>query len=72
MLHSYAETLTLTCAACGRDFEAKFWLIVDMAEQPDLQVQGHIGLLAAFHDGIIMADVADRVQTRHEVCHAGQ
>ena len=29
MPHSYAETLNLTCAACGRDFEAEFWLVVD-------------------------------------------
>ena len=33
MPHSYAETLTLTCAACGRDFDAQFWLVVDAAER---------------------------------------
>ena len=27
--HSYAETLTLTCANCERYFDAEFWLIVD-------------------------------------------
>ncbi|HNS03758.1 MAG TPA: CpXC domain-containing protein, partial [Anaerolineae bacterium] len=36
MPHSYAETLTLTCANCGRDFDAEFWLIVDIVERPDL------------------------------------
>lgn len=36
MPHSCAETLTLTCAACGRDFDAEFWLIVDTAKRPDL------------------------------------
>ena len=36
MPHSYAETLTLTCANCGRDFDAEFWLIVDAAERPDV------------------------------------
>ncbi len=36
MPHSYAETLTLNCAACGRDFDAQFWLVVDTAERPDL------------------------------------
>ena len=39
MPHSYAETLTLACAACGRDFDADLWLIVDMAERPDLQTR---------------------------------
>ncbi len=36
MPHSYAETLTLTCANCGRDFDPQFWLIVDVVERPDL------------------------------------
>ena len=45
MPHSYAETLTLTCANCGRDFDAEFWLIVDAAERPDLLERIRAGTL---------------------------
>ncbi len=54
MPHSYAETLTLTCAACGRDFDAEFWLIVDTAERPDLLERiraGNLHDLACPHCG---------------------
>ncbi len=36
MANSFAESITLTCAGCGQEFEAEFWLIVDAAERPDL------------------------------------
>ncbi len=45
MPHSYAETLTLTCNACGHDFDAQFWLIVDAAERPDLLARIRAGAL---------------------------
>jgi hypothetical protein len=36
MAGSYAETTTLDCPSCGQPFPAAVWLIVDIAERPDL------------------------------------
>jgi hypothetical protein len=33
---SYSELAQLTCPACGKDFEADVWALVDAAERPDL------------------------------------
>lgn len=33
---SYSELAQLTCPACGKDFEAEVWTLVDAAERPDL------------------------------------
>jgi hypothetical protein len=33
---SYSENTTLTCPACGRDFAAAVWMLVDAVERPDL------------------------------------
>ena len=54
MPHSFAETLTLTCPACGRDFDAEAWLIVDAVERPDLLARirtGDLHDLACPHCG---------------------
>ena len=52
MPHSYAETLSLTCAARGRDFDAELWLIVDMAVPPDLQTRpyGFAGSISGWYN----------------------
>lgn len=42
---SYAHTQPITCSSCGRGFEFAVWLIVDIAERPDL--------LARIRDGTI-------------------
>lgn len=33
---SHSELAQLTCPACGKDFEAEIWMLVDAAERPDL------------------------------------
>jgi hypothetical protein len=36
LLHSYRSDPLLTCAACGESYRADIWLVVDVAERPDL------------------------------------
>ena len=36
MPHSFADQLMLSCPQCGADFTPDIWLIIDMAERPDL------------------------------------
>jgi hypothetical protein len=43
--HSYAETLRLLCPHCGRPIEAEIWLVVDLAERPDLAERIRAGTL---------------------------
>jgi hypothetical protein len=33
---SHSENTTLSCPACGQDFTAEIWMLVDAAERPDL------------------------------------
>ena len=33
---SYSENTSLTCPACGQDFAATVWMLVDAVERPDL------------------------------------
>ncbi len=48
MAHSYAETVTLACPQCGRQFSADLWLIVDAGERPDLLERVREGALHTF------------------------
>ena len=36
MSHSYARQLKMTCLECGKSFSADVYMIVDVAERPDL------------------------------------
>jgi CHAT domain-containing protein/tetratricopeptide (TPR) repeat protein len=44
-LISYAERASLSCPVCGELFPADLWLIIDVAERPDLAEQGRSGRL---------------------------
>ena len=36
MNHSYAEQVNVTCHGCGNTFSTEVWVLVDVAERPDL------------------------------------
>lgn len=45
MNRSVAESVTLPCQQCGRPVAAEVWIIVDVAERPDLLAQLRAGTL---------------------------
>ena len=45
MPHSHAETAEVTCPHCGKPFSAEVWLLVDVAERPDLLERIRAGTL---------------------------
>ncbi|MBN1149042.1 MAG: CHAT domain-containing protein [Anaerolineales bacterium] len=54
MPNSHAQNARLTCPACGREFEAEIWLVIDAAERPDLLekvLQGSLHALPCPHCG---------------------
>jgi hypothetical protein len=49
---SYSENTSLTCPACGQDFAAEIWMLVDAAERPDLAEalrEGTLNMVACPH-----------------------
>ncbi len=45
MVQSLAQEVQLTCPACSRRFDAKVWLLVDVAESPGLAERLRTGTL---------------------------
>lgn len=43
--HSHAELTSLPCRACGQMIEGEVWIIVDVAERPDLLARVRAGTL---------------------------
>lgn len=37
--HSYRSDPLLTCESCGESYRADIWLVVDVAERPDLEAK---------------------------------
>src|SRR5687768_16047017 len=51
---AYQEQAQLTCPACGADFEAPVWLILDAQEQPEATAalrRGELNIVACPHCG---------------------
>ena len=51
---SHSEHAVLTCPACGQDFEADVWMLVDAQEQPELAHalrEGTLNVVACPHCG---------------------
>src|SRR5262245_18960048 len=49
---SYSENTALTCPACGQDFAAEIWMLVDAHERPDLAealYEGALNVVACPH-----------------------
>lgn len=44
-MHSQAESVSLPCRGCGRPYEIDVWIIVDIAERPDLLERLRAGTL---------------------------
>ncbi len=45
MTHSVSENVSLPCRQCGHPVDAEVWIIVDIAERPDLLAKLHGGTL---------------------------